>query len=118
MGHVHAVSGGSAIGVRTVSGRASSSRDDARAWVRRYVRAAYESGSRGLAACFPIGREQLCAEDPGNARRLEGAPDFILALAFDAKTVVLTWTADGSSEHYPLSPRYKGGGEEETDSVS
>ena len=82
----------------------TSSRDDARAWVRLYVRAAGELGSRGLAACFPIGREQLCAEDQYNAERLAAAPDFSLALASDRKSVVLTWTEDGTSERYPLWP--------------
>ena len=86
-----------------MSGVAYSSRDDARAWVRLYVRAACESGPGGLAACFPIGREQLCAEDPKNALRLGAAPDFTLALASDGKSAVLTWTEDGTWERYPLS---------------
>ena len=91
----------------------TSSRDDARAWVRLYVRAAGELGSRGLAACFPIGREQLCAEDPNNAERLAATPDFSLALASDGKSAVLTWTEDGTSERYPLWPTTSAGGEEE-----
>ena len=90
----------------TVTGVASSSRDDARTWVRLYVRAAFEAGPRGLAACFPIGREQLCAEDAKNAERLAEEPDFHLALGSDGKSAVLTWTADGTSERYPLSPHH------------
>ena len=91
----------------------TSSRDDARAWVRLYVRAACELGSRGLAACFPIGREQLCAEDQNNAERLAATPDFSLALASDGKSAVLTWTEDGTSERYPLWPHDERAGEEE-----
>jgi len=89
------------------------SREDARAWVRLYVRAAGELGSRGLAACFPIGREQLCAEDPDNALRLGAAPDFSLALASDGESAVLTWAVDGTSERYPLSPDDERAGHEE-----
>ena len=115
MGYVHAVWGGGAAGPCAVSGVASSSRDDARAWVRLYVRAACESGSRGLAAGFPVGREQLCAEDPKNAERLTAAPDFILALASDGKSAVLTGTGDGTSERYPLPPHAERAGQEEAE---
>ena len=109
---------GVADGLRMMSGIASSSRGNARAWVQLYVRAAGELGSRGLAACFPIGREQLCAEDPDNALRLEAVPDFILALASDGKSVVLTWTVDGTSERYPLSPDDERAGQEEMETGS
>ena len=80
-----------------------SSRENARAWVRRYVRAAGELGLTGVAACFPISREQICAEDPHNARRLGAAPDFYLTLAPDGESAVLTWAVDGASERYPFS---------------
>lgn len=96
---------GRAAGRRAVSGVAGSPRDDAREWVRLYVRAAYEAGPMGLAACFPIGREQLCAEDPKNAERLAAAPDFILVLGSDGKSAVLRWTGDGTTERYPFGLR-------------
>jgi len=105
---------GVVAGPRAVSGMESSPRADARAWVRRYVRAAGELGSRGLAACFPIGREQLCAEDPDNAVRLGAAPDFILVVASDGKSVVLRWTEDGTSELCPLPSLDERAGREET----
>ena len=79
-----------------------SSRRQARAWVRGYVRAACDAGRNGLAAATPITRDELCARDPGNTDRLASAPDFSLMLASDGRSVILTWVRDGSSERIGL----------------
>lgn len=76
----------------------------ARAWVRGYVQAACDVGREGLAAAMPMTREQLCAEDPRNAKRLASTPDFSLVLSSDGGSVILTWVREGTSERIALPP--------------
>ena len=79
-----------------------SSRRQARAWVRGYVRAACDAERDGLAAATPITRDELCAKDPRNSDRITSAPDFSLSLSSEGGSVVLTWVRDGASERFVL----------------